>query len=112
MEAIAFVKSIRERVIESDHTDYQNMLTNTDDATDPTWKEILSLFKNLTKEQKESFLNFLRLIQVNTVSHIFGILDGSTYLDESRETFVLKTESSEDAINGDLQDLFLEMEEE
>jgi hypothetical protein len=75
-------------------------------------KEILSLFKNLTKEQKASFLNFSRLIQVNTVSHIFGILDGSTYLDESRQSFILKTETGEDIINGDLQDLFLEIEEE
>jgi hypothetical protein len=40
MEAIKFVKLIRERVIESNHAGYQNMLTNTnaDDATDPTWK--------------------------------------------------------------------------
>ena len=113
MEAIEFVKSIREQVVDSDYSYYQTTLKNTDPnvATDPTWKEALILFNALTEDQKVSFLKFSRMVQVNAVSHIFGILDGSSYLDTNNETFVLKTESNDEPINGDLQDLFLEIEE-
>lgn len=51
------------------------------------------------------------MIQVNTVSHLLGILDGSTYLNENRESFVLTTEQDDELINGSLQDIFLELEE-
>lgn len=111
MEAIKFVTVVRERVIEDDNQVYQELLENTLEAKDPIWGNILPIYKSLTKEQRLAFLQFLRLIQVNTLSHVFGILDGSTDLSDSDESFVLKTEQSEDVINGDLQDIFLEMEE-
>jgi hypothetical protein len=111
MKAIEFVTAIRERVIENDYSIYQDLLEDTIKSDDPVWKEILPLYNNINNEQRKSFLNFIRLIQTNTVSHILGILDGSTYLDEKRQSFILKTEQEEDIINGDLQDIFLEMEE-
>jgi hypothetical protein len=111
MEAIEFVTALRERIIERDHQAYQNLLDNTTEATDPLWKKILPLYKSMTNEQKVAFLQFLRLIQVNTLSHILGILDGSTALNENNEIFVLQTEQDEEIINGDLQDIFWEMEE-
>jgi hypothetical protein len=112
MKSVEFVEAIRQRVIESDYAVYQNLLGSADEAKDPIWKNILPVYKGLAKEQQESFLNFLRLIQVNAVSHILGILDGSTYLNENKESFILKTESDEGVINGNLQDIFLEMEED
>jgi hypothetical protein len=111
MEPIEFVTAIRDRVIESDNVNYLNMLNAKEDIKDPLWKEVLTLYKSLHKEQQQSFLFIFRLIQVNTVSHILGILDGSAYLNDKQETFVLKTETSDLIINGDLQDIFLEMEE-
>jgi hypothetical protein len=111
MEAKEFVTAIRKRVIESDHTVYQDLLKNTTIAKDPIWKEILPIYKGMTKEQQKSFLLFFRMIQVNTVSHILGILDGSSYLNENQEDFVLTTKNSDNIINGFLQDIFLEMEE-
>ncbi len=111
MKAKEFVTAIRERVIENDHSIYRNLLNATVDSKDSIWKEILSLYSSLSTEQQESLLKFLRMIQVNTVSHLFGILDGSTFLDENRESFILKTELDERVINGDLLDLFLELEE-
>lgn len=111
MEAIEFIEAIRQRVIENDYKVYHDLLDNSDNANDPVWKGILSLYKSMPKEQQEIFLNFLRLIQVNSVSHILGILDGSTFLNEKREEFFLTTESGGKVINGELQDIFLEMEE-
>jgi hypothetical protein len=112
MEAVEFIKAIRQRVIESDYAVYQNLLGGADEAKDPIWKSILPVYKGLANEQQESFLKFIRLIQVNAVSHILGILDGSTYLNENKESFVLKTEAGGGTINGDLQNIFLEMEED
>jgi hypothetical protein len=111
MEPIEFVKAIKDRVIENDLKIYSDLLDSSDNPRDPIWKGVLPIYKALKPEQKKSFLQFLRLIQVNSVSHLFGILDGSTYLDEARESFILRTESSELAINGNLLDLFLETEE-
>jgi hypothetical protein len=111
MEIIEFVKRLKERVIDNDNKVYQKILDTTKVAKDPVWQEILPVYKNMTKEQQVAFIRFLRLIQVNTLSHVLGILDGSTYLSDGNENFVLKTEQNEDPINGDLQDIFLGMEE-
>lgn len=48
---------------------------------------------------------------VNTLSSLLGILDGSTFLSSENENFILKTEGSDTIINGDLQDIFLGLEE-
>lgn len=111
MEAIEFVKAVRERVVDNDYQVYQEMLENTTEVKDPLWKEILPLYKSLGKEQQVTFLQFLRLIQVNTLSHILGILDGSSYLNKNNEGLILKTDQNEGVINGDLQDIFWGMEE-
>jgi hypothetical protein len=42
---------------------------------------------------------------------VLGILDGSIYLNEKRESFLLTTVLKREPNNGDLQDIFLEMEE-
>ena len=116
VEALEFVTAIRHNVIETGglmyQTSFEKAVEGTVEATDPVWKEIIPIYISLTKEQKEDFLEFLRLVQVNAVSQIFGILDGSSFLSKARENLILTVESSGKAINGDLQDIFLAMEEE
>jgi hypothetical protein len=111
MEPKEFVRAIKQRVIENDNNTYRDLLINAEGAKDPIWNGMLSIYKKLSPQEKEKFIQFMRLIQVNTVSHIFGIIDGSTYLSEENDGMVLSTEDGE-TISGDLQDLFLEMEEE
>ena len=111
MQSLKFVEAIRDRVIENNTRTYKDLLENTKDAKDPIWKEILPIYNNLTGEQKKSFLQFMRMVSVNTVSHIFGILDGSTYLNEENDRYNLSTESDGRLLNGELQDIFLELEE-
>lgn len=112
MEAIDFVKAIREIVVEDGLQSYRDLLDNTETASDITWKNILPIYNKLTAEEKESFLMFIRLVEVDTTSSLFGILDGSSYLSDDAENFQLNVESTGEQINGDLQDLFLEMEED
>jgi len=111
MESIEFVKQLKERVIENDNKVYQNLLDTTTEAKDSIWQGVLPIYKNLNADQKLAFLHFLRMIQVNTLSHILGVLDGSTTLSENDVNFILKTEEKDEQINGDLQDIFLGMEE-
>lgn len=111
MEALEFVKKLKERVIENDNKVYQNLLDTTIEAKDPIWQGVLPTYKNMNKDQQAAFLRFLRMIQVNTLSHILGVLDGSTTLSENDVNFILKTVEKDELINGDLQDIFLEMEE-
>ena len=111
MEAIEFITKIKERVVDNDNEVYKNLLDTTIEAKDPTWQGILPIYKGMSENQQILFLQFLRMIQVNTVSHILGVLDGTTNLTENGETFVLKTEEQEELINGDLQDIFLGMED-
>jgi len=42
---------------------------------------------------------------------VVNTLDGSTFLSSENENFILKTEGSDTIINGDLQDIFLGLEE-
>ena len=109
MEAVEFVTAIWKAVIENEHNIYENLFNSIGDVKDPIWREILLIYSGLTKEKRD-FLRFLRLIQVNTLSHILGIIDRSIYLNEQRESFLLTTVSERDPMNGTLQDIFLEME--
>ncbi len=111
MEAIEFVGKLKERVIENDNKVYHSLLETTIEAKDPIWQGVLLVYKNMTEAQRLTFLQFIRMIQVNTLSHILGILDGTTSFSENDVNFVLKTEEKDEKINGYLQDIFLEMEE-
>lgn len=110
MEPIEFVAAIHKIVIKNGNNDYREIL-NGQKSQDLLWRDVGLLYNGLSTEKKKLFMEFIRLIQVNTVSHLFGILDGSSYLNEKRESFILQASSTQVVLNGDLQDLFLEMEE-
>jgi len=112
MKAEEFVKILNRDVIKGNLELYQNLLENTNEATDPVWKGILPMYINFSREEKEIFLNFLKIVEINTLSHVLGILDGTTYADGIEQDFILTVENDDKKINEDLQDLFLELIEE
>lgn len=112
MKAEEFVKILNRDVIKGNLELYQNLLENTNEATDPVWKGILPMYINFSREEKEVFLKFLKIVEINTLSHVLGILDGTTHADDIEEDFILITENKNEKINEDLQDLFLELIEE
>ncbi|UUC45186.1 hypothetical protein [Flavobacterium cerinum] len=113
MEAIAFITSLHQTVVNEDLKTYQDILSSdTKKITDKCWLPIVVMYQQFSNEEKENFLNFIRLIEVNTVSHVLGILDGSAYLDANQEEFRLICQSDDEVINGDLQDYFLGLEED
>ena len=106
------IKILNRDVIKGNLELYQNLLDTTNEATDPVWKGILPMYINFSKEEKETFLKFLKIVEINTLSHVLGILDGTTYAEGIENDFILTTENDNKKINEDLQDLFLGLIEE
>lgn len=112
MKPEELVKILNRDVIKGNLELYQNLLDTTNEATDPVWKGILPIYINFSREEKEVFLKFLKIVEINTLSHVLGILDGSIFTDGIEEEFILSTENNGKKINEDLQSLFLELIEE
>ncbi|WP_295121511.1 hypothetical protein [uncultured Chitinophaga sp.] len=112
MQVLEFVENLKAKIIDNSIIEYGDLLDRANNATDSTWQSIFAVYDKLTEQEKISFLNFIRLIKVNTLSAVLGVLDGSSYLSAHRETFILTSESDGEVLSGSLQDLFLEMEED
>jgi len=108
MNARKFVKRIREEVIEQNSKHYANMLNMpVSKVRDPRMRSIVAAFARMDSEQKEAVRLLLTQILLDTVSNLFGILDGSSLLEGFREQFVLTYGGSREKINGDLQEMLL-----
>ena len=107
MKPEQLVEILNRDVIEGNLDLYRNLLETTNQATDPVWKGILPMYINLTKSEREIFLWFLKIVEINTLSHVLGILDGTTYVDGIDEDLILTTNNDNKKINVYLQDLFL-----
>jgi hypothetical protein len=113
MNSKVFVNRVRNAVIENNSVADKELLesTSVESAQDPYWKRLLGLYDSMNAEQRAVLLEAMRQIRVDTVSEIFGILDGSAALEAPREDLALTTIQGGQKLNGDLQDLFLELEE-
>lgn len=109
MKSEELVKIFNRDVIEGNLNLYRDLLDNTEEASDPVWKGILPIYINLSKEEKEVFIKFLKVVEINTLSHVLGILDGTNYIDNIKNDFILTTENNSEKLNEDLQSLFLEL---
>ncbi|WP_353150769.1 hypothetical protein [Chryseobacterium sp.] len=65
-------------------------------------EDILPIYINISREEKEIFLKFLKIIKINTLSHVLGILDGTTYTDGIEQDFILTVENDNKKINEEL----------
>ncbi len=107
-----FIKSIYKEMVEGNCALYKDLYQNTniDECTIEYWKKALELYNSLNNTQKETFFQIIRQIIIDTISNIFGILDGSSALpDEDFEFDIcINGESSE----NELQDIFLDIIEQ
>lgn len=112
MEPIDFVRGIRKSIVNDGLQVYHDILNNTSqsEATDPYWIEVLQFFLSLNEVQQLLLLKLIRQIEVDTVSSIFAVLDGIAKIDNQSEEIHLTLNDSTQ-LSGDLQDIFLELEE-
>ena len=69
------------------------------------------MYKGLTDADKLVFFKVIKQIEIDTVSNILALLDGVTSLEGQDDEFNLSFKKTNEKINGDLQDLFLEFDE-
>ncbi len=111
-----FVRKIYEEVIDDNLTYYKSAYDNleiSEDLPAETKADILFV-QSLSNENKTIFHAHMKQVMIDTISNLFGIIDGSSYLEGFNDgDFELKYGAQiKSTISGDLQDLFLEHVEE
>jgi hypothetical protein len=98
-------------VVDENTRIYSDLLSATtlDEATDPYWKSLLGFFRSLSTQDQETTLRLIRQTVVDTVSSMLNVIDGLSSIAGSRD---IRLSVGGETISGDLQDLFLEAEEE
>lgn len=114
MLAEDFVNMLRVEVIDDNLKFYRRIYHDTDvtKVTDPYYSEALSFFKTLSVKQQDLLFEIIRVSSVDTISMVLGVLDGSTTVRNFHADFGLFYDKQTEPLNGDLQDIFLELEEE
>lgn len=107
-----FVKSIYETIVKDGEDIYKDLYENTEVTEDiiDYWKKALALYHSLDYTQQSIFMDIIKQTMIDTISSVFGVLDGSSTLSGGEFEFDVK-------INGvntedDLQDAFLAYVEE
>ena len=107
-----FAREIYKTIVNESCDIYKELYQNTEitEKTVAYWKNALELFRGLDDEQKEIFFSVIRQTIIDTISGVFGVIDGSSTLGNEEFEFDF-------CINGinteqELQDTFLEIVEE
>jgi hypothetical protein len=107
-----FVVGLKASVVDENNSIYLTLFAETkiEKVTDPYWKGALSLFSELSDQQKTFLFQIIRQVAVDTTSNILGVLDGVNELRGVDGVFQLVSGDGQ-KLNGDLQALFLVEEE-
>ncbi len=107
-----FIKELYKDIITEGIDHYRDSLENNNskDAIVRCWISALELYEQLSSEQRGKMLDFAEIVMIDTISCVFGILDGISTLGDGKWEFDVK-------INGvdtedELQDTFLEYVED
>ncbi|AHX14776.1 hypothetical protein [Dyella jiangningensis] len=108
----SFVWKLHATVVEDNHAIYRALLLNTDpkDAFDPYWKRVLTIFSDLSAEQREVLIELTRQVAIDTTANVLGVIDGTRALEDVDGEFRLTYGARN--LAGDLQSLFLERAEQ
>ncbi|HEY7499464.1 MAG TPA: hypothetical protein VH740_13185 [Vicinamibacterales bacterium] len=103
-----FVKAVVKTVIDEGES-YKDTFAHPGKVTDPYWKRVLDLYRSLPPRHRKVITEIMRQVQVDTVSEMFGIFDGTSALNGRIEKFELihAVGRARVRLNGDLQDLLL-----
>jgi putative transposase len=112
MNATEFVTGIRKSIIDSNLKDYKTLFNNSsiNEVKDPYWREALILYSKIKEDDKETFFKILRQVEVDTISIFLAVLDGISMMEGQESNLILTSDKEEQPLNGNLQDIFIEME--
>ena len=106
------MKRVYASMIEQDLESYRALFNEPvegDDIID-YWKDAWAFYGALDECQKEIFFSILKTVMTDTVSTVFGALDGTVGIDDEDWNFQVSVNGID--MTGELQDLFLEHVEE
>ncbi len=110
-----FVKKIRQSVLDENVAIYRDLFDSTevDKASDEYWKKALRFYGSLDKSGQEILFKIMRQVSVDTISNLLGVLDGVSSLEDTDvQLKLIVNNDMQEVLSGDLQDIFLEMEED
>lgn len=110
MQPKAFVTGVIESAVDENVAMYAKLFASTETATDEYWIAAKRFYDSLSAADREVVLRIMRQVAIDTVSTLFGILDGTSSISGAFEQFVLTHKRTK--LNGDLQDLFIEAVED
>lgn len=108
-----FVQRVYESVVNENLDSYKDLFQNTEitNTTIDYSKKAIAFYSSVEDGEKSIFFDIIRQIIIDTISSIFGIMDGSSILSGGNEVDVSIEINGIDT-NHDLQDHFLAFVEE
>lgn len=109
MSVAEFVDAIRVSVIDENMKIYSDLFYGTDrtGVSDDYWSKALAFFDTLSEADRATLFGIMRQVSIDTVSNVFGVLDGSSYAEGIDGEISVQLSPSGDVISGDLQSAFL-----
>lgn len=101
-----FVKAVYATVVQDALSNYKNMYEEEVSISDTElYSQAIHMYQQMNPEQQKLMMHIIEVVMVDTVSHIFGVIDGSSPLNDSdmEATLLLDDVDSE----GELQDSFI-----
>lgn len=113
MDEKEIIKKMYQLIVEDNGNVYKDLFskTNFNDVKDSYWKEALTFYTELSNQKRDIFFRVIAQVQVDTVSNLLALLDGTITIEDGIE-FDVSIKDTGKMINGELQGLFLEFDEE
>lgn len=100
-----FVNAIYSELFKDNFVYYKECLALPPNENDDPYNLARKAMVSLGESQKMDIINFLKVVITDSVSVVFGTIDGVHFPGELDGDFVLSVEGEE--IQGDLQDIFI-----
>ncbi len=104
-----FIENLYQTLVNDGRGIYEDLFNNTvvNSKTSDYWKNALELYSGLNEESRKVFLDVIQHTIIDSISSVFGVLDGSSSLD-GEEEFDIKVYINGVDTEEELQDSFLE----
>jgi hypothetical protein len=100
-----FINILRRYIIDENLAYYISIMKS-DEHIGGGLDDFTLLYRSLPLEMREVFIRTVKRVEIDTISNILGILDGSSPIADYRGEFSLHYDEGQN-ITGDLQDFFL-----
>ena len=106
-----FIKRLYDTIVDDEISYYRKEYNSTiiNDKTHEFTIKSLDLYNSLSVRQKEFFFDIIRTVMIDTLSGVFGVIDGSTGLNGGNMDIKMYIEGED--TEEELQDTFLEFVE-